>query len=366
MVTPSYCPIKGGAETVVRNLAIKLNQMGIRTDVMTFNMDRKWNPHWQTRMEKIDGINIYRIAALNWYPLEHSDKITLGINLIPGRFRNYLCEYDVVHFHVGDLSFPFFSLTVGKSKIAHFHGPLGFYKRYFLSKLILKKMAGTYIAISRNMYKELTDLGVKTNRIKYLPNAVDTNVFRPSGKKDDNLVLFIGRITFDKGVHVLLESLRYLKTKIHLVIIGTPAWDIEYFHEIQNQIARENRKNFHRIDYLGAQEQDCIVKWCQQASVFVLPSFKEAFPITILEALSCGTAVVATNVGGINEAVANGKDGIVVSTNNSLQLASAIQYLLDNENVRTSFGQEGRRLVTEHFSYDEAIKQLCRIYEELS
>lgn len=365
MVTPSYYPIKGGAETLIRTFSIKLNQAGVHTDVMTFNMDKKWEPRWQSKTEEIDGCTVYKIPALNWFPLPHSDRITLGINLIPGRFRCHMERYDIIHFHVGDFTFPVFSLTTAKPKIVQLHGPLEFYRRYFLNRLVLKNIADTYIAISRSMHRDLIDLGVQPDRIRYLPNAVDTTVFRPDGNRTENLILFVGRITYEKGLHVLLKSLGSLKTKTHVVIIGPPDWDTGYFQEIQSEINNENRRGFHKITYLGTQEQDSVVKWCQKASVLVLPSFKEASSLAILEALSCGTPIVATNIDGIREVVNEGKDGILVPMNNSLQLASAIQYLLDNDTVRTNFGREARLSVEEHFSFDSAIRNLCRIYREL-
>jgi glycosyltransferase involved in cell wall biosynthesis len=366
MVTPSYYPITGGAETLIRNLSIKLSQSGIHTDVMTFNMNQKWRPSWQARIDEIDGITVYRVPGLNWSPLVHSDRTTLGINLIPGRFRSYLEKYDVIHFHVGDLTFPLFSLSVGKPKLAHFHGPLDFYKKSFLSRQILKNVANLYVAISREMYQDLLELGVSENKISYVPNGVDSEIFHPAGNKEKNLILFVGRITFDKGLHVLLESLSHIRTPIEIVIIGPHEWDVDYFRKIQDKIAKENRRGIHKITYLGEQEQNVVVKWCQKASIFVLPSFREACGIAILEALSCETPVVATNIEGIREVVMDGKNGLLVPTNDPVKLASSMQYLLDNETLRTKFGQEGRKFVKTNFSYDSAIEKLRQIYEELS
>ena len=365
MVTPSYYPITGGAETLIRNLSIKLNHAGIQNDIMTFNMNQKWKPHWQARTDEINGLTVYRIPGLNWLPLVHSDRTTLGINLIPGRFRHYLRGYDVIHFHVGDLTFPFFSLPVAKPKIAHFHGPLDFYKKSFPSRQILKKMTNLYVVISREMQQHLLELGVSENKIRYVPNGVDSEVFHPAGNKEKNLILFVGRITFDKGLHVFVESLSHIRTKTEIVIIGPSEWDIDYFQKLQDQIARENRRGIHKITYLGEQEQNVIVKWCQKASIFVLPSFREACGIAILEALSCETPVVATNIEGIREVVVDGKTGLLVPTNDPAKLASSIQYLLDNEDVRTKFGRDGRKFVMANFSYDSAVEKLRRIYEDL-
>ena len=96
MVTPSYHPIKGGAESVIRTLTLNLNKIGIETDVMTFNMDCKWNPRWQGKTERMDNINILKVPGLNWFPVAHSDLFTQRVNLIPGRFRNYFKNYDIV------------------------------------------------------------------------------------------------------------------------------------------------------------------------------------------------------------------------------------------------------------------------------
>jgi len=366
MVTPSYYPIKGGAETVIRNLSTQLNKIGVQTDIMAFNMNRKWNPSWQAKIEKADGINIFKIPALNWFPMAHSDRITLGINLIPGRFRNRLKKYDIIHFHGGDLTFPLFSYTINKPKIFHSHGfSSDFYKRYFLSRLILKSIADLYISLSQRMQRELIDLGIPKNKIRILSNGIDAKIFHPSDKKTDNMILLVGRITFGKGIHILLESLRYLSKKVHLVIIGPSDCDVEYFTEMLRRIDNENKRGIHKITYLGAQEPTNIIKWYQKASIFVLPSFKEAFAVVNLEALACETPVIATNIGGIPEVIQHGKNGILIPPNNAIKLAEAIQYLLDNKDVRARFGREGRKFVVENFSCSVIAKKLSRIYEEM-
>jgi glycosyltransferase involved in cell wall biosynthesis len=366
MVTPSYYPIKGGSESVVENLSIKLNESGTQTDIMTFNMNKKWNPCWQTKREKLDGLNVIKIPALNWYPLEHSNRITLGINLIPGIFRNYLKEYDIIHFHGEDLTFPVFSFLTKKPKIFHSHGfSLDFYKRYHLTRLILKSIADRYISISQIMTKEFAELGINPRRIRYLPNSVDPVVFHPIEKKDSNLILFVGRVTRAKGLHILVESLQHLKTKVQLVIIGPPDWDGEYFAAIKRKITEVNRTGKHIITYLGPQEQKEIIKWYQKASLFILPSFREASPVTILEALSCETPVIATNVGAISEMVCAGRNGLLVPPNNISRLAESIQSLLDREDVRTKYGREGRKSIVENFSHDVIVGRLIKIYEEV-
>lgn len=350
---------------MVRNISIGLNRIGVHTDVMTFNMDRKWDPKWKGKTEKIEDITVFRIPALNWLPIEHSPRITFGINLIPGRFTKLLKRYDIIHFHE-DLSFPLFSLLVKKPKILHLHGvDVDFYKRYYLSKFIFKQVADLYISISNRMKKDLKELGIPECRISYLPNGVNPNFFSPSRKKEENLLLFVGRITSGKGLHVLLESLSYLREPIHLVIIGPPDWDLQYHQKILKTVNKENREGKHKITYLGSLDQAEIVKWYQKASVFVLPSFWEAFPVVILEALACATPVIATPVGGVPEVIQSFENGILVPLNNPLKLAEAIQYLLDNKDARIRLGRAGRKLIVKHFSLDVVVSELYNIYKKL-
>jgi len=366
MVSPGFYPIKGGTETVVQNLSAELNNVGVEASIMTFNMDRKWNPKWRGETQEIDGIKVFRIPALNWLPFSHSPKVTLGINLIPGRFTNIMKDYDVLHFHE-DISFPFFSFPVRKHKIFHFHGlDVYFYQRYHLNRIILKHVADLYISISSRMQKELVELGIAEDKIVYLPNGVNTKVFCPQPEKRENLLLFVGRVTFSKGLHVLLKSLSYLKKPVHLAIVGPPGWDLDYYQNVLRFIEKENQKGKHKIEYIGALDQANIIRWYQKASILVMPSFTEAFPVVVLEALSCETPVIGTPVGGLPEIIQDGENGILVPQNNSQRLADAIHYLLDNDDVRTRLGVSGRKSIESSFSLGVIVNRLCKIYRNLS
>jgi len=366
MVTPSFYPIKGGTETVVHDLAVALNKNSIHTDIMTFNMDKRWNAKWRGKTETIDGITVFRIPALNWMPITHSPRITLGINLIPARFRHILKNYDIIHFHEFELSFPIFSFMIRRPKIIHSHGiDVEFLKRYHLNRLLLKHAANYYISITKKMRKELIQIGFPAERIIYLPNGINSELFFPKREKEDNLLLFVGRITASKGLHILLKSLQHVETSVHLVVIGPCDWNKNYCLNILNQIKRENQRGRHKITYLGPLDRPKIVKWYQKASIFVLPSFMEGFPVTVLEALSCRTPVIATPVGGIPEVIRNRENGLLVPLNSPVKLAEAIQFLLENENARKRFGRNGRELILKEFSLQAVVSKLCKIYRQI-
>jgi len=293
-------------------------------------------------------------------------KITMKVDLIPGRFRNLTKTYDILHFHRG-LSFPLFSLFLQKPKILHLHG-LNYdrFKRYFPARFILRHAADMYISLTKSMKHDLVRLGIPKARIRRLPNCVNVEVFHPSRKKEDDLILFVGRINAGKGLHVLLEALKCLKHPVRLVVIGPPGWDSKYFNQMLRLIEKENLKGKHKVEYDGDKSQKDIVEWYQRASIFVLPPVNyEALGIVNLEALACETPVIATNVGGIPEVIHSGENGILVKPNDAIKLADAIQYLLDNESIRKKFGKEGRKLVVSDFSTKAVIRKLVKIYEQL-
>lgn len=314
MATPTYYPVTGGRETAVRRLATDLNKIGVLTDVITFNMDALHKSKWRGQTEvSAEGFHIFRIPALDWFPL-HSEKVTMGVNFIPGRFTNLTKNYDLLHFHGPELSFPAFSYFSRKPKILHLHGlDQRLFQRYVLNRFLLKHVANQYISLTEQMKKGLIELGIADYKIKCLPNGIDVELFHPSKQKEDNMILFVGRISPSKGLHVLLDSLDYLKQSVQLVVIGPPDWNLNYFNNILCRIEKENKKGKHQISYLGTKNQTDIIEWYQKASIFVLPTIDyEALGIVNLEALACETPVIAANVGGVSEAVRDGENGLII------------------------------------------------------
>lgn len=368
MVTPSYFPIKGGAETVVGNLARELNSIGVHTDVLTFNMDTLWHARWKGKTEMIDNVMVFKIPALDWLPIMHSPRLNFGINLIPGRFRHLMKKYDILHFHQAEFSFPFFSYHVRKPKILHLHGlRLSYYERYRFSRFLLKTAADIYLSLSQQMTRDLTTLGIPKEKIVSYPNAVDTQVFRPEKDRLENTILYVGRITPDKGLDVLLRSLEYVKKPIRLLIAGPIDRhnDSNFYESVIGLMRNENSKSKHTIEYLGKVSKQTLMHLYQTATAFVLPSLYEPFAVVILEAMACGTPLIATSVGGVPEIVRSHENGILVPPSDRIRLAEAIDYLMENEAVRTRLGNAGRKLVEEKYDLRLNIRKLCSVYEQL-
>ena len=371
MITPSYSPIIGGTERVVQNLTFKLNELGICTDILTLNMNQKWRPLWKEEIHSSD-FKLFRVPAINVFqnikfnPLAFS----FGLHIIPKLdFTKYFKSYDILHFHDDvDLSFPFFSSFVKKPKVFQCHTIVGnykFYKTRFLSREVLRKVADIYVCVSSESKKCLSALGIPSSKISIIHNGVDPEKFKPNkASKIDNVILQVGRIERQKGLHVLLKSLKYLETPVILKVVG-PKSDYRYIHELMgsNNILKVGN---HTVELLGSvNDQESLIKLYQQASMLVTPSLVEDFPVVNLEALSCETPVIASMVGGVGDAIENDFNGLLVPPNDPERLAAAIQKLLQNKQLRTKFGENGRKVVEEKFSWDSIAKELITKYEEI-
>jgi glycosyltransferase involved in cell wall biosynthesis len=377
MVTPSYYPIVGGTETLVQQLALKLNERrGVHADVMTFNMEAKWIPSKKEEIREEEGFKVFRVSALNAFEFRsHSPySMLFNIHVIPKlNFVREFGKYDVIHFHDDiDLSFPLFSyfLRMNKEpKLLHCHSLAFTYERYrrnFLSGNLLRRVADLYVGSSSYSIRLLLNLGLPKAKLTTLPNAVDTKVFRPDeNKKVDNVILYVARIVRYKGLVVLLRALFHLNIETHVIIIG-PVGDPLYFSEVQHLIQKINAETRHRVAYLGLVDRNTFIKWFQKASVFVCPSLLETFGTVNLEALACGTPVIATRVGGIPDVVKDGVNGILVPPNDPLALASALQKLLENKKSRELYGRAGRKIVEKCFSWNFVLEELIKIYERLT
>lgn len=365
MVTPYYFPTTiGGTESQIENIALKLNQQKIQTDIMTLNYVSKGKTSLTDDFEVINGLRVHRV------PTAILPRPTFFVNHIATKFRDKMSEYDIIHFHNDtDLTFPLFSLGIHAPKLFHCHcldTTYFDYKRNPVAREIFKRSADAFITFSAFLSESLIDLGVPKGKIRILPNEVDTSKFpEGSSPRSKNVLLFVGRLDPKKGIPTLLQSLKLLKKPVKLVMIGPPSGYSDYSVKIAKLIEDARSKTIHEIVFLGAVGSSELLRWYHEASVFVLPSVSESFPVTILEALSCGVPVVASDVGAVSDMVQDHKNGLLVPSRDPVKLAAAIQLLLDDENLRVEFGRNGARFVRENFSSEVLIHHLLEIYRSL-
>jgi glycosyltransferase involved in cell wall biosynthesis len=369
MVTPSFYPLVGGTETVVMELTKHLNLAGVRTDVLTISMERKWRPRWEWSTETHEGFTIHRVPALQPFlhvpnPLAH----LFNMHVIPSpAMRNILHEYQLLHFHDSvDLSLPVSSFFTRPKKVFHDHTLAEIYKIYSqnsLKRFLLRHSADCHLTVSRETHALARSLGIRT--VHVLPNGVDPDAFtfHPGGR-EDNLLVFVGRFDQRKGIHVLIEALGFIGRPVRLVLIGPNTGDA-YFHELTRLMAKVNEGGKHDVRYLGSLSQADLISWLHRATLFICPSLVESFGIVNLEAMACGAPVIASDIEGIRDIIRPGQDGILVEPENPSRLAASIESLLQDPAERQQLSLRGRSRVELEFSWRAITKRLITIYDTL-
>lgn len=174
----------------------------------------------------------------------------------------------------------------------------------FLRKLILKR-ALFVMSVSRQLAEH--DTSRYRDKVIITPNFVDLELFRPKENShyDGSLnLLYVGRLEVEKGVTFLIDAFQNLDSELNVRLL------IAGFGSLKEEIDKAAAKNS-RIDYLGSFSHDEMPKVYEKADVLVLPSLTEGMPAAILEALSSGLPVIASNVGQIPYVVRNGIEGIL-------------------------------------------------------
>jgi alpha-maltose-1-phosphate synthase len=239
------------------------------------------------------------------------------------------------------------------------------------------------IAVSQSMKEDVQSLyGVEPDRVRVIHNGIDPDEYRPVDapavlrRLDIDpavpFVLFVGRITRQKGILHLVRAIRHLDAGIQVVLCaGAP--DTEAIgHEMAALVADAKRDSAARITWIPEMlpKQDIIALY-SHAAVFVCPSVYEPFGIINLEAMSCETPVVASAVGGIPEIVVPGETGLLVPFEAvgggspepadpdafTAGLASAINGLMGNPDRRRAMGVASRERVLAQFSWQRVAEQ---------
>jgi glycosyltransferase involved in cell wall biosynthesis len=206
------------------------------------------------------------------------------------------------------------------------------------------------------------------NIITVLHSRIDPSVFRPTVNKDELMfkVLFLGRIIPQKGVHILVEAADILVNKLSckgiLFIIAGPLSESErgnpsgYFNTIIGLVRKKNLD--HCFKFLFSIDIEKVVSLYSEANVYVLPSLQDALPFSVAEAMMCGTPVIGTRSGGMEEQVIDGVTGFLVPVSDPDALAQKILYLMQNKAMAISMGNASREEALQKFSVENFAKDL--------
>jgi len=234
------------------------------------------------------------------------------------------------------------------------------------------KNAKLIVTISKYSVEKIQKCyAVDEAKVRIVPNGVDPEKFklledqeaikRQFGLGNEPCVLFVGSLIPRKGLPFLVEAAEkivkeYSETKF--VIAGEGPLK----NQLLSNLATANLSG--NFKFLGNVKEDMLPAVYNCADVFALPSIQEGQGIVLLEAQASAKPVVAFDVGGVNEAVRNGETGLLVKRGDTGELADALLKLLSDKALREKMGANGRRFVTENFTWDICAQKMLSVYRE--
>ena len=358
-----------GIGTSIKNLATELVQK--RHKVVIFVYSQNINETFQD-----EGITIYKIA--------HRKYIVLGWYLYRKHLQNYInkiIERDKIQLveapdWTGITAFMKFKCPL----VIKLHGSDTYFcnlenrpqkaKNFWFEKIALKK-ADSIVSVSKFTGVKTAKLFGLREKMTVIENGIDITKFTISDRKiiDSNIILYFGSIIRKKGVLELADIFNeIIKTnpKAILKLVGKDVKDI-----ITNKSTKtlflerssiEAKKN---IQFVGEVPYESIQHHVSTACVVVLPSFAEAFPMTWLEAMAMGKAMVTSNVGWASEIIDDGIEGFLVNPIDHVNFAKKIVLLLENIEIQKQIGIAAKNKVEQKFSIKICADRNIEFYKSL-
>lgn len=338
--------------------------------------------------EIMEGIHIYRFKWLSPKPFKalvhfkgFKDNLRL-VTYIISLFFNLLWimrkyNNDIIHAHStvpAGLVGVIVAKIIRKPVFVTAHGMdiNNFENNSIFKKLITFSLnnCNKAIAVSEDLAKKMISLGINQKNITVLRNAVDTNRFKPLKNKElrkyykikdtEILIIFVGYLDTFKGIFELINAFYEVKNdNIKLMIIGEGPKE----NELKKKVFQLDLEKC--VIFTGKISPTNIHKYYQAADIFVLPSYSEGLPLSILEAMACGLPIVTTNVGGIPEVVKNSENGFIVPSKNKQLLAQKLEILAYNSDLRKKFGFKSTEIIIKKFSIEKKVEELVKLYKEL-
>jgi len=366
-VSPYFFPHVGGVESHVLALSRGLLELGHEVKVLTANHNNSL-----PEIEKFEGIEIIRVPTFaNLFNTPINPTIFFKIRKI---------DFDIAHLHFPPPLASFYaSLALVKQKrpyvltyhcdvelpfvfgnfiVELYRNTMGRYTVEHASKIIVHTR--TYQATSRSIWNHEPAI---------IPSAIDTSRFSPErfcAKLREKygsfrIVLFVGRLVYQKGVSFLIESCKYLPKDVIVLIVGDGP-ELERLKKLAKARGLEER-----VHFLGKVSHEELPAYYASCDVFVLPSVSrlEAFGLVIVEAMASGKPVVVSDIPGVNEVVEEGKDGLLCKPMDAEDLAKKIKMLLEDRELARKMGENGRKKVLEKYDWKKVAMSVEKVYSEV-
>ncbi len=397
MLSVHTCPLAalggketGGMNVYVREVSRELGRMGVSVDVFTRSQD----PSIPRVVRLGERARVIHLAAGVEAPMarervyDHLDEFVEGIEA--WRIAEAI-DYDLIHAHywlsgVAALtlktrwSVPVLQMfhTLGrlKNRVARSAAELEPAVRLEEETRIVSAADRIVAANVVERAELLRDYAAHSSRIATIPCGVDTDLFTPGDRAEARrrldldghpLLLWVGRIAPIKGLDTLLDAVARLSESgqdMRLLVVGGDTDERTSGHETSLRQRIERLGLGDSVRFLGPQPQGVLPLYYAASDVTVLPSYYESFGMVALEAMACGSPVIASRVGGLVTTVRDGVTGFLVPDGDVEALAERIETLVGDPELRWRLGREGVRWAAQH-RWPCVAEAVCKEYASL-
>ncbi len=404
MISVHSCPLAalggketGGMNVYIRELSRKLAKEGLQIDIFT----RSQNPSIPQIVNFQEGVRIIHLKAGPESPYDKNQvwfHLPEFLDCLQQFSRREKSRYDLIHSHywlsgwVGarlrkkwsiPLLHMFHTLGYLKNKVTEPLGKSEPARRLQVETKLVKLSDHILVSSHREKVQLIWSYGASSENISVIPCGVDPHLFKPLNPLQSKahldlppkrFILFVGRIDPVKGIDTLLKAMGIVKTKlehpqdVELLVIGgdinhsTHSKDSE-MSKLKQLTAELGIKNM--VTFMGSQRQDHLPHFYSAAEVCVLPSRYESFGMVALEAMACGTPVIASKVGGLPSFIQDDTTGFLVPEGDEKSLAEKILSLLNRPSLKDSMGIQAR-IRAKELSWQNIAGQMLSLYQSLS
>ncbi|MCQ6254153.1 glycosyltransferase family 4 protein [Methanocaldococcus sp.] len=378
MITWEYPPrIVGGLAIHCKGLAEGLARNGHKVDVITVGYDL---PEY----ENINGVNVYRVK-----PISHPNFLTWTLFMAEEMEKKLgilgIDNYDVIHCHDWMTHFVGANLkhackmpyvqSIHSTEIGRCGGLYSDDSRAIHTIEYLSTYESCQvITVSYSLKEEVCNI-FKTpeDKVKVIYNGIDPwefdidmsqdeilNFRRSIGVQDDEkMILFVGRLTYQKGVEYLIRAIPKILEKHNVKLVIAGSGDMRnYLEDLSYQLNIR-----HKVIFLGFVSKEMLKKLYKSSDIVVIPSVYEPFGIVALEAMASGTPVVVSSVGGLKEIIKHEYNGVWVYPKNPDSIAWGVDRVLSDPNFRDYIVKNAKKDVYEKYSWDNIAKETVNVYK---
>lgn len=400
MLSYHTCPLAtlggkdtGGMNVYVRDLTRQLGQMEVHVDVFTRSQDEHV-PHVLHDLGY--GNRVVHVPAGPEVPLPKQELANYVPNFVDGILgfaENKGIQYDIIHSHYWMSGLAARELkSAWNVPVVHMFHTLGLMKQRVARDP--EEAEGDYRIIGESEVLRLADRIVAAtpaelaqlqwlyqadvSKVVVIPPGVDISHFYPIPGDEakefigippcDRMLLYVGRIEPLKGVDTLIEALSIIQqADVCLTVIGgdSSAYPGAEDKEMARlQALREQHGLKELVAFLGQRSQDTLPYYYSAADAVVVPSHYESFGMVALEAMACGTPVVASQVGGLAFLVQDGVTGYTVPVDEPKTMADRLAELINNSDLRKQMGENAARVARE-YRWEVIAEQIYQLYEDV-